>query len=74
VRPGVHVDALDRLGDRARSGIRLAHVGRLEPRRGGGGELAAELAEDEVLRARSMRPNAAASQNAVEPPLPRMIS
>jgi hypothetical protein len=52
VRPGVDVDTLDRLGDRARSGIRLAHVGRFEPRRGGrGGELAAELAEDEVLRA-----------------------
>ena len=52
VRPRVHVDALDRLGRRAGAGGRLAHVGCLQPRRfGGGGELAAELAEDEVLAA-----------------------
>ena len=52
MRPRVHVDALDRLRRRARAGGDLAHVGSLQPRRlGGRGELAAELAEHEVLTA-----------------------
>ena len=52
MRPCVDVDALDGLGARPRAGRHRAHVGRGQPRRLRGlGELAAELAEDEVLAA-----------------------
>ena len=52
MRPRVDVHAVDRLGDGAGAGRNLADVGGLQPRRlGGRGELAAELAEHEVLAA-----------------------
>ena len=52
VGPRVDVDALDGFGRRAGAGRRLADVRRLQPRRlGGCRELAAELAEHEVLAA-----------------------
>ena len=52
VRPGVNVDAVDRLRQRAGAGGHVANVGSLKPRRlRGGCELAAELAEHEVLAA-----------------------
>ena len=67
--------------DRGRVG-RVAGVGRdddrvLEERRAGGdvGELLRELAVGQVQRARAAtRPNAAASQKAVAPPLPSATS